>query len=60
MTVVVARGYVWIAERDAIAHAHLARGKVTRTLCGKPALDPRYAHPAAVRCETCAQRAEGR
>lgn len=53
MSVVVAKGYAWIAERDGVAHAHLARGRATRTLCGLPALDPRFARPAAVRCSEC-------
>lgn len=60
MTVVVSRGYVWVAEQDRIAHAHVARGRATRTLCGLPPRDPRYAHPAAVRCARCEAVVEGR
>ena len=59
MTVTVSRGFVWVAEKDRIAHAHIARGKATRTLCGRPALDPRYAHPAATRCPECEEVASG-
>lgn len=55
MSVVVSNGYVWVADRDGIAHAHLARGRVTRTLCGEPARDPRYAHPAESRCLSCVE-----
>lgn len=59
MTVVVSRGYVWIAEDDRIAHAHASRGHVTRTLCGRPALDARWAKPAATRCSRCEEVASG-
>lgn len=60
MTVVVSRDYVWVAERDRVAHAHVARGRSTRTLCGLPAKDPRYAYPAAVRCQQCEEVASGK
>ena len=59
MTVTVSRGYVWVAEQDRIAHAHIARGRATRTLCGLPAKDPRYAHPAATRCPQCVAISDG-
>lgn len=60
MTVVIARGYAWIAEKDRVAHAHIARGRHTRTLCDRPALDPRYAFPAAVRCAECTAAIDGK
>lgn len=53
MTVVVSGGYAWIAEGDAIAHARTARGRAVRTLCGRPAVDERFARPAAIRCPAC-------
>lgn len=59
MSVVIDRGYVWVAERDRIAHAHIARGRATRTVCGQPAIDPRYGHPAATRCPACVARIDG-
>ena len=60
MTVVVSRGYQWIADSDRIAHAHPQRGRATRALCGRPAIDPRYGHPAAVRCPACQEVVDGR
>lgn len=60
MTVVVSRGFVWIAEAaDRVAHAHRAKGRQTRTLCNLPARDPRYAMPAALRCAACTAIADG-
>lgn len=54
MTVVVSRGFVWIAEDvGGVAHATPSRGRHTRTLCGRPAVDERYARPAATRCGDC-------
>lgn len=53
MTVVIARGYAWMAEADGIAHATPSRGHHTRTLCGRLAIDERFARPAAVRCGDC-------
>lgn len=54
MTVVTIRGYSWISEEQGgVAHAHPARSRATRTLCGLPALDARWAKPAALRCGEC-------
>lgn len=60
MTVTVSRGYQWVADADRVAHATPARGHHTRTLCGKPVVDPRYAHPAATRCQDCDDVASAR
>lgn len=60
MTIVVSGGYAWIADRDRVAHAHPARSRSVRTLCDRPSVDPRYAYPAAVRCEACQAVAERR
>lgn len=59
MSVVVSRGYAWIAEQDGIAHAHPARGRRVRTLCGRPAIDERYGRPTIVRCARCIAVADG-
>lgn len=59
MTVVVLRGFRWIAEADGVAHATPARGRRTRTLCGISAVDERYARPAAIKCAGCLQVADG-
>ena len=59
MTTVVDKGYVWIAGKDGTAHGRLWRAHAVRTLCGIPAIDPRYAWPAAVRCEECTDIADG-
>lgn len=58
MTVVVSRGFTWIAESDGVAHARSQRGRPTRTLCGRIAVDERFARPAAVRCTRCTEVAE--
>jgi hypothetical protein len=42
----------WIAEADGIAHARSHR-PATRTACGIPAIDIRYAWPARTRCGVC-------
>lgn len=42
----------WIALADGIAHAQPARGR-RWTACGKPRIDPRYAHPIRSRCPDC-------
>lgn len=59
MTAVVSGGFRWIADRDAIAHAHRDRGRQVRTLCNLPAIDERFGRPAAVRCQTCAEVIQG-
>jgi hypothetical protein len=58
MSVVVSQGFRWVADRDAIAHAHRDRGRQIRTLCGLPAIDERFGRPAAVRCPSCTEVAE--
>lgn len=35
----------WLSERDGIGHAHVGRGRVTRTACGLRAIDPRHSWP---------------
>lgn len=61
MTVVISRGYRWIAERDGIAHATPDRGRRhVRSLCGAPAGDERLARPAAIKCPECTEVADGR
>jgi hypothetical protein len=45
----------WIALRDGIAHSQPARGR-QRTACGKPRIDPRYAHPIVSHCPACTAR----
>lgn len=42
----------WRADRDGVAHAH-GSGWTRRTLCGLPAVAPRFAWPAHARCRTC-------
>lgn len=59
MTVVVSRGYAWIADKSGLAHATLDRGRRLRTLCGIKALDERYAWPAVVKCASCQERVDG-
>lgn len=49
---------VWLAGDDGIGHAQLA-GEA-RTLCGRPALLVRYAHPERSRHDECARLAEVR
>lgn len=53
MTTVVANGYAWVAEKDGTAHARPVHGRSLRTLCGRVAVDERYGHPPAVRCDEC-------
>lgn len=59
MTVVISRGYAWVADRDGIAHAQPSRGKPRLTLCRITAVDPRFAQPAVVRCPLCTEVADG-
>jgi hypothetical protein len=59
MTVVVRHGFAWVAQQDGVAHAQRARGRAVWTLCGRPAIDERFARPAVVRCERCSQVAQG-
>lgn len=60
MTVVIAAGHRWVADRDGIAHAHPERGRAIRTLCRLPAIDEQFARPAIVRCPICSGIAAGR
>lgn len=48
----------WLADRDGEAHAHVGRGRWTRTACAKPALDPRSVWPHAGRCPACVAEVE--
>lgn len=59
MTVVVSRGYAWIADKSGLAHAYLARGRRLQPLCGGKATDERYAWPALVKCASCQAHADG-
>ena len=59
MTTIVSKGYTWIAARDGEAHAHPFRGRPTRTLCDRPAVDPRFAWPASTRCTDCTAVVDG-
>lgn len=59
MTVVVLHGFRWIAERDGEAHATPNRGRPIRTLCGRQAVDERYARPPVTRCTRCQEVADG-
>lgn len=45
----------WLAGRDQVAHGQPAG--MTRTLCGRPAVEPRWAWPATVSCADCCARA---
>ena len=45
----------WIALKDGIEHGQPKRGR-GRTFCGKPRIDPRYAHPKTSRCQACVDR----
>jgi hypothetical protein len=53
VTVIVSRGYQWVADSDRVAHAVPDRGRQLRTLCGLRPVDPRYGWPAVVRCPAC-------
>lgn len=57
MTVVVDKGYAWIARSDGVAHAHF--GSRALTLCGQRRVDPRYAWPIVSRCGDCQRVASG-
>lgn len=46
----------WVSERDGESHA--ARPRAARTLCGRPAIDPRYGYGFARRCPDCLAAAE--
>jgi hypothetical protein len=46
----------WRAGSDRIAHAHVKRG--TRTLCGEPVLDERFAWPKFRNCMVCSAAVE--
>jgi len=59
VTIVVTKGFAWVAGPDRIAHAQRARGRAVRTLCDLPALDERFARPAALRCDRCTATADG-
>jgi len=43
----------FVAGPDGVAHAVPARGRVTRTACGRSPVDPRLAHPERERCGAC-------
>lgn len=58
MTVVISRGYAWVADRDGIAHAQPSRGKPRLTLCQITAVEPRFAQPARIRCDRCTEVAD--
>lgn len=60
MTSVVAHGFLWVAAKDGISHARPARGHALQTLCGRRAVDERYGHPPAIRCDACQAIAERR
>jgi len=58
VTVVILKGYAWVADRDGVAHAQRSRGVARFTLCGITAVEPRFAQPAAVRCPRCQEIAD--
>ena len=60
MTVVIRDGFRWIAEADGVAHATPQRGRALRALCGRVAVDERYGHPLAVKCDRCSAIAQGK
>jgi hypothetical protein len=43
----------WIAGKDHVGHARPDRGRVTRTRCGAPAIEPRFGWPVARYCQDC-------
>lgn len=43
----------WLAGPSGVACAVPARGRVTRTACGRPATDERLAWPELSRCPRC-------
>lgn len=59
MTVIVLRGFRWVASLDGVAHASPARRAVPRPLCGAPSTDERYARPAVVKCSECLALVDG-
>jgi hypothetical protein len=58
VTVVIAKGYAWIADKDGVAHAQPSRGRPRLTLCQITAIEPRFAQPARVKCERCQEVAD--
>ncbi len=46
----------WLALSDGVGHHQPKRGR-GRPACGKPRIDPRYAHPVTSKCPTCAKAA---
>lgn len=47
------RSVRWLAERDGIGHAHVGRGRVLATACGRPPVLERHAWPTRSRCTAC-------
>lgn len=45
----------WLSEKDGEAHAHVGRGRITRTACGKPAIDERHTWPTQTLHPECVE-----